>query len=209
MNKKQNNLTLLVTGFILICFWSMYFQITETQPAKSDFIRFHVIANSNSPEDQNLKLKVRDEIINQISPQLMDKDNAAETRDWLINHAAQINTIATNTLKAENCDLETKVSIGQRWIPEKTYGTITFPAGNYEAFTVEIGEAKGENWWCVMFPPLCVIGDNPEANKKLADNFKDTKYEDITNACAEGSPYVLKFKTIEIGESLRNFIKNN
>ena len=60
-----------------------------------------------------------------------------------------------------------------------------------------------------MFPPLCVIGDNLEANKKLADNFKDTKYEDITNACAEGSPYVLKFKTIEIGESLRNFIKNN
>lgn len=205
-NKGQGRLMLLLIGFILICFWGMLLQEEEAL-GKEDFVRLHVVANSNSERDQALKLAVRDEILRQISPVLAKMKSAEESREWLACNIDEINLIAQKTLEREECDYLAKTQMGVRWIPKKTYGSITFPSGNYDACTVKLGEAKGENWWCVMFPPICVVGENKEA-KELSEEFKGTKYEELVECSANGSPYVLKFKSQELYEKFLKWIKN-
>ena len=141
----------------------------------SGIIRFHVRANSNSPEDQELKLEVRNQVMAKIQSGLMDafsREIAAAdrlglemtelqrldtTRQWLEENREEIEKWAEETLQAEGCGYPVKASIGITWIPEREYDGIYFPAGKYEALTLEIGEGAGDNWWCVIFPPLCLI----------------------------------------------------
>lgn len=203
----RGGILLLLTGFILICFWGMLHQETD-ELTKADFIRFHVIANSDSYEDQELKLTVRDEVLKEVSPQLAEMENASESRSWLAENREKINDIAETVIRREGYDYEAQAEMGVRWIPEKNYGSLVFPAGNYEAFTISIGEARGENWWCVMFPPVCIIGEEPESNEEMAERFKGTKYEDMILSGAEGKPYVLKFKSAEAGKKFLEWIKS-
>ncbi|MDO4481865.1 MAG: stage II sporulation protein R [Bacillota bacterium] len=205
---RQGGILILLTGFILICFWGMYYQSRE-ELTKDDFIRFHVVANSNSPQDQALKLKVRDEVLNEVSQDLGAMDSAEESRSWLEKNAEEINRLAEDVIALEGYDYSAQTEIGMRWIPEKSYGSITFPAGNYEAFTIKIGEGAGENWWCVMFPPICIIGEEPEINgDSLTEEFEGTKYGELVKSSVEGTPYTLKFKSAEIGENFLEWIKN-
>lgn len=205
---KQGGILILLTGFILICFWGMYYQGRE-ELTKDDFIRFHVIANSNSPQDQALKLMVRDEVLKEVSSELRDMDSSEESRSWLKKNAEKINGLAEAVISRAGYDYSSETEIGMRWIPEKSYGSITFPAGNYEAFTIKIGEGSGENWWCVMFPPICIIGEENEKNEEtLIREFEGTKYGELVKSSVEGTPYTLKFKSAEIGENFLEWIKN-
>ena len=204
---RNSGILILLTGFILICFWGMLHQETG-ELTKDDFIRFHVVANSNSYEDQELKLAVRDEILKEVSPELVNMNSASESRAWLKDNSEKIGYIAERVIKNEGYDHTVQTEIGVRWIPEKSYGSLVFPAGNYEAFTVKIGEAAGENWWCVMFPPVCIIGEDPKENEEMEKRFEGTKYEDMISSSAEGSPYVLKFKSVEAGKKFLEWIKS-
>ena len=125
-------------------------------------IRLHVIANSDTAGDQALKLKVRDAVIEYMGNQ-KDLDSIEDTRDFLENSRPQIRKIADGIIASEGYDYSSDVSMGVRYIPEKTYGDITFPAGNYEALNITLGEGSGENWWCVLFPPLCIVTTEDEA----------------------------------------------
>lgn len=209
MNKNlQSGYFLLLIGFLLICFTGMYYQ-DEADLGKEDFLRFHVVANSNSAEDQALKLKVRDAVLEEVSPALAKMDTAEDSRAWVEAHTSRINEIAVETIEKEGYDYSAASGIGMRWIPEKSYGSVTMPAGNYEAFTIEIGAGQGENWWCVMFPPLCVVGDTENlSEEELLAQFQGTRYGKMIESEIEGTPYVLKFKTVEIGKKFKNMIKN-
>lgn len=205
---RQSGILILLTGFILICFWGMYYQGQE-ELTRDDFIRFHVIANSNSAEDQALKLTVRDEVLKEVSRELADMDSIGESRGWLEENAGKINEIAEKVIAREGYEYSAETETGMRWIPEKSYGSVTFPAGNYNAFTIKIGEGEGENWWCVMFPPICIIGEERgEDGEALAEEFEGTKYEELVKSSVEGTPYTLKFKSAEIGENFLEWIKN-
>lgn len=204
---KRSSAIILLTGFILICFWGMFHQEAEDLE-KEDLIRFHVVANSDSCEDQTLKLKVRDEVLTEVSPCLIKMDSAYESRSWLEENREQIKDIAEEVIRKEGYEYPVRAEIGTRWIPEKYYGSLVFPAGNYEAFTLEIGEGAGENWWCVMFPPICMIGEASESEEELKERFKGTKYEDLIFGGAEDMPYVLKFKSAELGKSFMERIKS-
>lgn len=130
-------------------------------------IRMHIIANSNSQEDQKLKLQVRDKLIEYVGRNAAGSESINETRVFLLGHTDEISDIARNVITENGYDYDVDVQLGVRWIKEKTYGDITFPAGNYEALNVTIGKGQGENWWCVLFPPLCLVKDKDVKLKSL------------------------------------------
>lgn len=124
-------------------------------------IRLHVIANSDTVGDQALKLKVRDAVIKYMEDNA-ETSTAAQTEEYLRDNMDRFEKIAEGIIASEGRDYSAGATLGVRYIPEKTYGDITFPAGNYEALNITLGEGKGENWWCVLFPPLCLLEEGSE-----------------------------------------------
>lgn len=138
-----------------------YTYIGDQESDYTGIIRLHVIADSNAPEDQALKLKVRDAIIEYMDQQ-GDLEDVDEMREYLASNLDRFERIADGVIASEGCDQTARADMGIRYIPERTYGDITFPAGNYEALNITIGSGQGENWWCVLFPPLCLLDEGTE-----------------------------------------------
>lgn len=120
-------------------------------------IRFHVIANSDSDEDQLLKYKVRDEILKIVAPLLAESKSLEESRQLLKEMEWQLLDIANKVLEESGANYEVSINHGKHIFPSKSYGRIILPGGEYEAVKIELGEAQGENWWCVLFPPICFV----------------------------------------------------
>lgn len=129
----------------------------KTGAPYSGIIRFHVRANSDSQADQELKLAVRDDVISLLKPILSECGSVAESRRTILRNLQNIYTTCVDTITEQGYDYPVKVYLTQEEFPEKTYGELTFPEGEYQALRIDIGEAKGQNWWCVMYPPLCLI----------------------------------------------------
>lgn len=123
-------------------------------------IRFHVIANSDTDEDQNLKLKVRDKVVEALSEKLSNVNSLEEAENVLKENIDYVNEIAKEVIEENNYTYEVNTMLSYENFPDKVYGDYIFPQGNYEAFRVIIGEGKGQNWWCVMFPSLCFVDES-------------------------------------------------
>ena len=136
----------------------------------SNIIRFHVRAESDSKEDQWLKLQVKEAVLAYISPVLSKSQSVDESSQLLYNESENIRNVAAATLRSLGDESDVNVYFENCYFPMKTYGDMTFPPGEYEAFRVDIGEAQGKNWWCVLYPPLCfvdaVYGEVPEESKE-------------------------------------------
>ena len=115
-----------------------------------EVFRFHVLANSDSEEDQSLKMKVKEEILSYMKQELPDSDSVQATKTWAKNHIAELEKVAREVVETEGYPYEVKAQVTKCQFPEKTYGDITFPAGEYEALRIQIGEAQGQNWWGVL-----------------------------------------------------------
>jgi len=122
-----------------------------------EVFRFHVLANSDSEEDQELKLKVKEAVVDYMREQLPKSENAAEAKAWAIRHKAELLRVAEKTVRAEGSSDKVRAEVVRCKFPEKTYGDIVFPAGWYDALRIKIGKAKGHNWWCVLYPNLCFV----------------------------------------------------
>ena len=127
---------------------------------KDSLIRFHVIANSDSEEDQNLKLKVKDKVIDYLYPYLNNSQSLDESRQIIKDRMQEVKKLAEEVIKDNNYEYSIKVELSRENFPDKSYGKITLPQGNYEAFRIIIGDGQGKNWWCVMFPPLCFVDES-------------------------------------------------
>ncbi len=123
----------------------------------SEIIRFHVIANSDLEEDQALKLKVKTALTDALRPALDKADSVEEARDILIENLPEMEDLANQVMKDNGFNYTAKASIERGYFPLKVYGDLSLPPGEYEAVRVELGSAKGQNWWCIMFPPLCFV----------------------------------------------------
>ncbi|SHE92758.1 stage II sporulation protein R [Desulforamulus putei DSM 12395] len=123
----------------------------------SQLIRFHVIANSNSLEDQTLKLHVRDVIVKEMKERFRQASSRQEAEQIVQSSMNEIKELAQAQIKREGKDYQVAVMMGDFAFPTKTYGNLTLPAGNYHAVRIVIGEGKGKNWWCILFPPLCFV----------------------------------------------------
>lgn len=180
INKKcdKNNkagwvFILAATIMLVIAGGRLYSDSEERQLQKgiaSNIIRFHVRAESDSKEDQWLKLQVKEAVLAYISPVLSKSQSVDESRQLLYNESENIRNVAAATLRSLGDESDVNVYFENCYFPMKTYGDMTFPPGEYEAFRVDIGEAQGKNWWCVLYPPLCfvdaVYGDVPEESKE-------------------------------------------
>lgn len=121
----------------------------------SGVIRFHVLANSDSREDQQVKLQVKDRIVTYLEPLLQDADSAEECRARIRSHLNVIEEKSRQVLEEQGMPGAVTAGLERVWFPEKIYGDCTFPAGFYEALQIRIGSASGQNWWCVLYPGLC------------------------------------------------------
>lgn len=188
-------------GFLIAI--SLVCTVSKTEEALSGgVIRLHVRANSNSPEDQELKLKVRDRILSE-AERLADKGADIESARALTNENLDfIEDIAEEEIKRNGFSYDVSVRFGKSEFPTKAYGDMTLPAGTYEALTVEIGSGKGENWWCVMFPPLCFAdeayaGVSPASEEILIGSLGNDTYSMV-----KGDKIQIKFKVYELIQSI-------
>lgn len=239
LGKKQ----LRILFFLLVCIllyttWTI--ASSQSKLSNEDFIRFHVIANSDSEEDQQLKLKVRDAVLAKINSELVQEAMAQEldefqtsgtnvmsrtdeetsqarvsldldqSRKYIQENLPDIEKTAEEVVRENGYDYPVKAELGVRWIPQKSYGNVIFPSGNYEALNITIGKGNGQNWWCVLFPPLCLIGaeapEDEEAAEEAQEIYKDilldAKYEPLTAEREEPTTLKLKFKTLELIDEL-------
>ena len=192
-------LSLLLFLYVTVCAFS-YAKAISTDLSQNVF-RLHVIANSDSTEDQNLKYKVRDNIIKYMNSISLDCSNKEEAIKVAYEHIDDFKQIAVDTIKNEGFDYDVTVNIGNFKFPTKTYGDISFPAGFYDALKIEIGSAKGQNWWCVMFPPLCFVdvssGIVPEESKQeLQNNLSEEEFALISDN--KNPDIQFKFKLLEL-----------
>lgn len=191
-------LGLLLFLYIIVTSFS-YVEAISTDISDSVF-RLHVIANSNSDEDQNLKYKVRDSLLNYMNNICKDCTSKEEAINIVSEHQDKFRQVALETIRNEGYSYDVKIEIGNFEFPTKQYGDISFPAGFYDALKVEIGKAEGRNWWCVMFPSLCFVdissGIVPEKSKEeLQDVLSDEEYAIISD---NSNPSIkLKFKLLE------------
>lgn len=169
------------------------------QPAIAEkILRFHVLANSDEEADQRLKLKVRDAIGAYLEPQLAHADSMEDTRRIVNSNMEGILEIAKDTISEQGYDYEVDAELTRTDFPEKTYGEYTFPAGEYEALEVTIGEGAGHNWWCVLYPNMCFRGSvyeviDTEAGEALQEVLSPEEYEDVVSS----GNFQVRFKFLE------------
>ncbi len=192
-------LIFLLLLYTFVCAIS-YAKVTSENIADSVF-RLHVIANSDSKEDQDLKYKVRDSLLDYMNSITSNCTSKEEVIEIAKDHSKNFEEIAINTMAENGYAYPVKIEIGQFDFPTKIYGDISFPSGTYDALKVELGKAKGQNWWCVMFPPLCFIdissGVVPDESKQyLKDNIGEEEYALISND--DNPEFKFKFKLLEL-----------
>lgn len=180
----------------------------ELADVADKIIRLHVVANSDSPEDQQLKLQVRDKVMSRMSKRFEELKDIAEVKDIIEESLGEIETIARETIEENGKLYGVKAAFERTDFPTKVYGSLTLPAGTYQALNIVIGEGNGKNWWCVMFPPLCFIdvarGVVPEKTmKELKKSLTDEEYRLLLSSRTEEQiPVKLRFKILELAKSM-------
>lgn len=150
----------LILLIIINLFGALVGELTKPVDVSNSYdhlIRFHVIANSDSDEDQRLKNLVRDKLIEELEPKLRYSESIDQSRQIILDNINKIQEITREEITKAGKDYSVKASLSRSIFPAKAYGAIVLPGGDYQALKVEIGSASGQNWWCVMFPPLCFI----------------------------------------------------
>ncbi len=165
-----------------------------------EVLRLHVIANSDSDADQAQKLRVRDAVLVETEELLEGCSGREEAEERLSAGISQLKAAALEVLQGEGSDYPVRVSLEETWFPTKDYEGFSLPCGNYQALRVVIGSGGGENWWCVVFPPLCLGAAEDTAREALAAGVSP---EDVGLMTKSDGEYVLKFKLVELWESLK------
>ncbi|TDQ38748.1 stage II sporulation protein R [Aureibacillus halotolerans] len=156
--------------------------MVETRVIPNEAIRLRILANSDSAADQELKRAIRDQVTDAMTTWVMDLEDIDEARNVVAEKVPAIEQLVQEELKKAGVQQRVEVSYGEAAFPTKMYGQMVYPAGQYEAVVISLGEAKGANWWCVLFPPLCFIdfsgGDavpaEPESDTQQSDKPSDS-----------------------------------
>lgn len=163
-----------------------------------ELVRLHVVAESDSPEDQAVKLEVRDAVLNFLSPKLKDVKNVQEAQSVISDSLPELTNLAGAVTFARGKDCSVSARVNSERFPTRDYDGFSLPAGDYVSLRVSLGEAQGKNWWCVVFPPLCMA-----AVEEGADAFGQLSEESREIIRTEDGQYNLKFHIIEIFEKIK------
>lgn len=201
MTKKLKYIFIILSLLFCFIFVSISsYAHTVSGNLSDNFFRLHILANSNSKIDQDLKIKVRDAI----TEYMKSKNHSYSSKSDAINSVQKeldlYKSIAENVIKESGFNYPVSLEIGNFYFPTKLYGNISLPAGNYDALRVKLGNAEGENWWCSLFPPLCFVDISSgivdeESKEVLKKNLSNEEFAIITN---EDETIKLKFKILEL-----------
>lgn len=190
----------LLAGIIMgVYVWTVVLGNDLLQPSiSSKILRFHVLANSDSEEDQAVKEEVRDAVGVYLQPLIEDAESLEETKQIIARNLGQVVETAKETLEKNGFDYEVSARITRTDFPEKTYGAYTFPKGEYEALQIIIGEGEGQNWWCVLYPNMCFKGTvfevvEEEAGEALKEVLNSWEYADVFDS----EKVQIRFKFLE------------
>ncbi|MGN1031781.1 MAG: stage II sporulation protein R [Butyricicoccaceae bacterium] len=195
--KHQFGFFLTLTLFLLLAFASIC--DAQQQTLSDDMIRLHVIANSDSDADQALKLRVRDRILSYITPLLSEADDARSMQKILGAHMQEIAQTAQAEITASGCTDTVSVSLAEEYYPTRNYDTFSLPAGTYTGLRVRIGSAQGHNWWCVVYPSLCL--DPASGTAELTD-------DQLALIERDGTQYAVAFRVTEWVGALRHALSS-
>mgnify|MGYP003247945592 FL=1 len=205
LNSKFKRFILVSALLILyVCISAVSYTHAVTTDIADSVFRLHVIANSDSAEDQNLKYIVRDKVIEYMSSISQNASSKEDVIEIAKANLDKIQAIASQTIRENGYTYSVNVEVGNFSFPSKRYGDITLPPGYYDALRIKIGEAEGQNWWCVMFPPLCFVdvtsGVVPDESKEIMkENLSKEEFDLISKNSNEVK---VKFKIVEV---LQNF----
>lgn len=183
-NKKSFVIIIFLLSISLFGHYKYLTTISAKAELEKSAIRFHVLANSDSDVDQNLKMKVKENVVDYIYKGTKDFTSLEQSKDFLLEHSKEIEDIALDTIKSAGFNYSVSTNYGKSYFPDKTYGDVEFPKGTYTSYIITIGKGKGHNWWCVLYPPLCFVdastGVVPDESKELLkDNLSETEYNSI------------------------------
>lgn len=189
-----------LAGVLLFSLWLD----REQAELAGDVLRLHVLANSDSEEDQTLKLAVRDRVLAEASPLLEGVEDRDQAEAILTGALQTLADAGAETVAEAGYDYPVTVSLEQTWFPTRTYEDFSLPAGTYTALRVVIGEGDGHNWWCVVFPPLCLgaVSESVETTAAMAGLSDD----EISLITGEDGGYVVKFKLLELWEEWKQWL---
>ncbi len=160
----------------------------QSIPLQDSVLRLHVLANSDSPTDQALKLEVKDHVVKYMKNEFSNTEDIEEARLKAEKAVPEIKKVAQEIIAAYGYDYPVEVRVGEYAFPTKSYGNLVFPSGEYQAVRIIIGEGAGKNWWCVLFPPLCMVSSS---DKGLSmENPQEAK---VSLKCLELLPKGVKF----------------
>ena len=199
-NKKNHIITITVICIsLIICLISDGFSAAED--VRSDCLRLHILAYSDSPEDQRVKLLVRDALFCEGAEIFDGSKNADEACEKIIENAAFLEETANRVLAENGFSYKASISVEKEYFDTRQYDSVTLPAGEYTACKVILGEGDGQNWWCVMFPPMCLpVAEN---NDDIYAVFGDNGASLVT----QKNGYKIKFRLVELFEEVINYIR--
>lgn len=199
ISSKAFNLAILF-GLLCAAFLSFADFNASCDDLRANVLRLHIIANSDSSEDQALKLKIRDRILEEsgdLFEGVSDIDNAVLKAEQNADYYCEI---ANRVIKENGYDYKAEATVGYSYFETREYEDFTLPAGNYKSLIISLGEAKGKNWWCVIFPEVCI----PAATADLSD----TVTEESSHIAEQPQRYIMRFKIAEIYENIKKLIKD-
>lgn len=166
---------------------------------RENILRLHIIANSDSVADQNLKILIRDEILNETSDLFLNVTDLEDAKQKVGTSLNEFEEIAKRVIVENGFNYDAVAYVEEKYFDTRVYDEFTLPAGYYPSLVIELGKAEGKNWWCVVFPTVCI----PAASK---GDLSDSVNQESANIAKQGSRYIMRFKTVEIYEKIKNFI---
>lgn len=191
-------------GLILACLVWFGSVLADRQTLSEDIIRLHVVANSDSEEDQSIKLKVRDAIIARLEAIMQKLPTAKDARDYILEHLEELQTLANKVLKEVGSLDTARITLTEECFDTRQYETFSLPAGVYESLRVTIGKGEGHNWWCVVFPTLC----SGATTEEFADTAAGSGFDQSLTGALEGEKtYEIRFFLLDWLGKLQNFFR--
>ncbi len=193
-------LKLLLVGALIVGAFRLGTAVGDTKILQDEIIRLHVVANSDSDGDQNLKLRVRDAVVSYLGDQMEDIRSKADARVFLEAHLDEIAAVANRVIEAAGLSDRVKVTLTEEEFDTREYDSFSLPAGLYDSLRIVIGEGQGHNWWCVVFPSVCLPKESFETEAAGA-GFS----EDLTGTLQKDQGYEVRFWLLDCIGRIRNF----
>lgn len=186
----------LCIAFVLTVIYSVIPFQAECEQISNEVFRLHILANSDSEEDQSLKLRVRDSLLRYTDRLFSEAENSDEAEGIARDNLESLRAVAQREVYANGYDYKIKAEVVNMYFNTRYYERYTMPAGMYDALRITIGSGEGHNWWCVMYPSIC-ISSAIETDKRVEDTFSQNQQEIV-----KGNEYQYKFKVVEIFEKI-------